>query len=41
MERLLRQDFERNQYFVTGVLTDAIYDEQCEFVDPTVWFKGQ
>ncbi|GAB4814613.1 hypothetical protein N2152v2_001659 [Parachlorella kessleri] len=41
LERLLRQDFERNQYFVSGVLTDAIYDEQCEFVDPTVRFKGR
>jgi hypothetical protein len=38
--RALRVDFEA-QYFITGVLTDAIYDEQCYFADPTVSFRGE
>lgn len=38
--RTLRQDYERYQYFVTGVVSDAIYVEDCVFADPTVSFKG-
>lgn len=38
--RALRADFEA-QYFITGVLTDSIYDEQCYFADPTVSFRGE
>lgn len=36
----IRQDFEA-AYFVTGVLTDAIYDETTYFADPTVKFTGK
>jgi len=28
-------------YFLTGVLDEALYDEQCEFADPFVSFKGR
>jgi hypothetical protein len=28
-------------YFLTGVMDEALYDEQCEFADPFVSFKGR
>ncbi|KAG6750614.1 hypothetical protein POTOM_045119 [Populus tomentosa] len=36
---LLKSDYE-NAYFVTGVFTSAIYDEDCVFEDPTIKFQG-
>lgn len=35
----LRADFGR-QYFVSGLVTDALYAEDCLFADPTVSFRG-
>lgn len=37
--RALRDDFDR-AYFVTGQLSDEIYDEACFYADPTVSFTG-
>jgi hypothetical protein len=37
--RELHADFQR-QYFVSGLVTDAIYAEDCLFADPTVSFRG-
>lgn len=37
--KAIRRDYGR-EYFVTGVLTDAIYDDNCRFADPTVSFQG-
>ena len=28
-------------YFLTGVMDEALYDEECEFADPFVSFKGR
>ncbi|KAG7624061.1 hypothetical protein AtNW77_Chr3g0159701 [Arabidopsis thaliana] len=36
---ILRSDY-RNFYFVTGVLTSAIYSDDCIFEDPTISFQG-
>ncbi|KAL9341691.1 hypothetical protein Peur_065016 [Populus x canadensis] len=36
---ILKSDYE-NAYFVTGVFTSAIYDEDCVFEDPTIKFQG-
>ncbi|XP_034920290.1 uncharacterized protein [Populus alba] len=36
---ILKSDYE-NAYFVTGVFTSAIYDEDCIFEDPTIKFQG-
>ncbi|CAG9464446.1 unnamed protein product [Pedinophyceae sp. YPF-701] len=33
-------DFVRGQYFVTGRIDGAIYDDDCLFEDPTVEFNG-
>ncbi|EFN56530.1 hypothetical protein CHLNCDRAFT_144158 [Chlorella variabilis] len=38
--RELRRDYAR-QYFVTALVTDAIYDPGCYFADPTVSFRGR
>ncbi|KAL4442443.1 hypothetical protein ABPG77_005027 [Micractinium sp. CCAP 211/92] len=38
--RALRDDFDR-AYFVTGQLSDEIYDEACFYADPTVSFTGR
>ncbi|KAL4447868.1 hypothetical protein ABPG75_005087 [Micractinium tetrahymenae] len=38
--RALRADFDRS-YFVTGQLSDEIYDEACLYADPTVSFSGR
>eukprot|EP01018_Ginkgo_biloba_P018491 Gb_06822 [translate_table: standard] len=39
VEDAIKKDFERS-YFVTGNLTTAIYEEDCEFADPAGSFKG-
>lgn len=35
----IKQDFKRS-YFVTGKLTEEVYEEECEFADPAGSFKG-
>eukprot|EP00882_Tetradesmus_deserticola_P014698 GHRQ01015639.1.p1 GENE.GHRQ01015639.1~~GHRQ01015639.1.p1 ORF type:complete len:173 (+),score=49.24 GHRQ01015639.1:681-1199(+) len=35
----IRQDYQQ-AYFVTGVIDDSIYDQDCTFIDPTVQFSG-
>jgi hypothetical protein len=37
----LRADFLERQYFVTGVVSDGIYDDDCLYADPTVAFRGR
>ncbi|XP_034705853.1 uncharacterized protein LOC117929619 isoform X1 [Vitis riparia] len=37
---ILKSDYE-NAYFVTGIFTSAIYDEDCIFEDPTIKFRGK
>lgn len=36
----IKDDFDQ-AYFVTGVLTEAAYDDDCYFADPTVNFTGR
>ncbi|KAJ6757323.1 PHOSPHORIBOSYLTRANSFERASE-LIKE PROTEIN putative (DUF2358)-RELATED [Salix koriyanagi] len=36
---ILKSDYEK-AYFVTGVFTSEIYDEDCIFEDPTIKFQG-
>ncbi|GLT51843.1 hypothetical protein SLA2020_252220 [Shorea laevis] len=38
--KMLKFDYE-NAYFVTGVLTSAIYADNCTFEDPTIKFRGK
>lgn len=38
--RVLRFDFEKNAYFVTGRISSQIYTTDCYFADPTVKFRG-
>ncbi|CAA0829190.1 Uncharacterized conserved protein (DUF2358 [Striga hermonthica] len=37
---IIKSDYE-NAYFVTGLFTSAIYDEDCTFEDPTIKFQGR
>ncbi|GAQ82070.1 Histone H2B [Klebsormidium nitens] len=37
----LRKDYVERAYFVTGNITDALYDPDCFFADPTVKFTGR
>eukprot|EP00850_Spirogloea_muscicola_P006404 SM000030S11413 [mRNA] locus=s30:584124:586102:- [translate_table: standard] len=39
-KRLLRRDYDHT-YFVTGDMTMGIYEDQCEFADPFVSFRGR
>ena len=36
----MQEDFQDRQYYTTGQLTQAIFDDQCAFIDPTTTVKG-
>eukprot|EP00977_Amphora_coffeiformis_P024064 scaffold14976_cov76-Amphora_coffeaeformis.AAC.1 len=36
----IKEDNER-EYFLSGKIDKLIYDDQCEFADPFVSFKGR
>ncbi len=36
----MQEDFQERQYYTTGQLTQAIFDDQCAFIDPTTTVKG-
>ncbi|KAL3138137.1 hypothetical protein ABBQ38_005365 [Trebouxia sp. C0009 RCD-2024] len=36
----ITEDFHQRAYFITGDISDRIYDSQCFFADPTVKFSG-
>ena len=38
--RAVQEDFQDRQYYTTGQLTQAIFDDQCAFIDPTTTVKG-
>lgn len=39
--KALKADYLLRSYFISGVLSDGIYDEDCLFADPTVSFRGR
>ncbi|KAL3150289.1 hypothetical protein ABBQ32_000139 [Trebouxia sp. C0010 RCD-2024] len=36
----ITEDFHQRAYFITGDISEKIYDSQCFFADPTVKFSG-
>lgn len=37
---MMQEDFQERQYYTTGQLTQAVFDDQCAFIDPTTTVKG-
>lgn len=38
--REIKRDFNQNQYIISGIISDKIYDPDCLFADPTISFRG-